>query len=100
MFNIGFGEMVMLAALALIFIGPKQLPEVARVVGRMLNELKRASDDLTGSFIKTRNSFDSQIRDVEKKLNEIATNVESPKTENTVNKEIIKEEPKKDPSQS
>ena len=36
--------------IALIFIGPQQLPEVARTIGRMLNELRRATDDLKGGF--------------------------------------------------
>ena len=50
MFNIGFSEMILIAVLALVFIGPKQLPEIARTVGRFLNEMKRASSSLTGDF--------------------------------------------------
>ncbi len=42
----GFSEILLLGAIALIFIGPKQLPEVARVIARFLHELKR----LTGDF--------------------------------------------------
>lgn len=45
MFNLGFTELLLLGAIALIFIGPKQLPDVARTLGRFLNELKRASSD-------------------------------------------------------
>jgi sec-independent protein translocase protein TatB len=47
MFNIGFTEMIVIAALALILIGPKQLPEVARTIGRLLNELKRSAGNFT-----------------------------------------------------
>ena len=68
MFNLGFGEMILLAAIALIFIGPKQLPEIARVVGRMLNEFKRATDDLTGSFVKSRDNVDNYLKNTEKEL--------------------------------
>ncbi|MGE0528305.1 MAG: twin-arginine translocase TatA/TatE family subunit [Bdellovibrionales bacterium] len=50
MFNLGFGEIVILGVLALIFIGPKQLPEVARTVGRLLNEWKRATSDFQQTF--------------------------------------------------
>lgn len=49
MFDIGFSEMLLLAAIALIAIGPKQLPDVARAIGRFLNQLK----DATGDFQKT-----------------------------------------------
>lgn len=47
MFNIGFTEMLVIAALALIFIGPKQLPEIARTLGRLLNDLKRSTSTFT-----------------------------------------------------
>ena len=50
MFNLGFSEIIMIAAIALIVIGPKQLPEVARAIGRMINEFKRATGDITTSF--------------------------------------------------
>lgn len=50
MFNLGFTELLLLGAIALIFIGPKQLPDVARTVGRFLNELKRASSDFQSTL--------------------------------------------------
>lgn len=53
MFNIGFSEMLVIAILALIFIGPKQLPEVARTIGRFLNELRRSSDAIKEEFVKS-----------------------------------------------
>lgn len=50
MFNLGFSELLLLGAIALIFIGPQQLPEMARTLGRLLNELKRASSDFQQTF--------------------------------------------------
>jgi Tat protein translocase TatB subunit len=50
MFNLGFSELLLLGVIALIFIGPNQLPELARTVGRLLNEFKRASSDFQDSF--------------------------------------------------
>lgn len=50
MFGLGLSEMLLLAVLALIVIGPKQLPEVARSLGRFLNELKRSANSLTDEF--------------------------------------------------
>lgn len=40
-----FGETIFLFVLALIIFGPKKLPEIARQVGRYLNEFKRASNE-------------------------------------------------------
>jgi sec-independent protein translocase protein TatB len=39
------GETIFLFVLALIVFGPKKLPEIARQVGRYLNEFRRASNE-------------------------------------------------------
>lgn len=65
MFDIGFGEMVLLAAIALIAIGPKQLPEVARSVGRVLRELKRAMGELTETVVSAKSAADTTIRKIQ-----------------------------------
>src|SRR5260370_40916856 len=41
----GFSETIFLFFLALIIFGPKKLPEIARQVGRALNEFRRASNE-------------------------------------------------------
>ncbi len=80
MFNMGFSEMLVLGVIALLVIGPKQLPEVARVIGRTLNEFKRATGDLTSTFYnakkeaetyvnKTTNYMHQQREEFEKSLN-------------------------------
>ncbi len=62
MFNLGISEIVLISIIALIFIGPKQLPEIARALGRALNELKRASEDLTSSVINPKNYSQSETK--------------------------------------
>lgn len=47
MFGINLTEFFVIGVLALILIGPKQLPVVARNIGRFLNELKRGADIFT-----------------------------------------------------
>ena len=64
MFNLGFSEMIVLAVVALIFIGPKQLPEIARVVGRLLNELKRATGDITEGIKEQETHLDQLSEEV------------------------------------
>jgi sec-independent protein translocase protein TatB len=41
----GFSETIFLFFLALLIFGPKKLPEIARQVGKVLNEVKRASNE-------------------------------------------------------
>lgn len=41
MFEISFGEMLVIGAVALVFIGPEKLPKVARTVGAMIGRVQR-----------------------------------------------------------
>ncbi len=50
MFGIGMPELLLILALALIVIGPKKLPDIARALGRGLAEFKRATDEMKSSF--------------------------------------------------
>ncbi|MFZ4714335.1 MAG: Sec-independent protein translocase protein TatB [Bacteriovoracaceae bacterium] len=47
MFGLGFGELLVIAVIALIFIGPKKLPELAKGLGQGLREFQNASKGLT-----------------------------------------------------
>lgn len=51
MFNLGMSEIFIICVIALIFIGPKQLPEIARTIARFLNELKRAAGEMRSTFV-------------------------------------------------
>ena len=53
MFGLSFTHLILLAIIVLVFIGPEQLPEVARTFARLLNEWKRASSDIQSSLTNT-----------------------------------------------
>jgi Tat protein translocase TatB subunit len=46
MFGIGMPELMLIFALALLVFGPKELPKIARTIGKAMGELRRASDEL------------------------------------------------------
>ena len=46
MFGIGMQEVVLICAIALIVVGPKKLPELARALGKGYAEFRRAFDDM------------------------------------------------------
>jgi TatA/E family protein of Tat protein translocase len=50
MFGLGTGEIILILVIALIFIGPKKLPEIARALGKGLAEFKRATNDIKRSL--------------------------------------------------
>ncbi len=75
MFGLGMSEIILLSVLALIIIGPKQLPEVARTLGRFINDLKRSTEGLKDE-IKKQAMGDFEIEDYlrqKKGTEEIAT---------------------------
>ena len=44
--NIGFPELIIIFAVALLVFGPKKLPEVGRSIGRALREFRKTSDEI------------------------------------------------------
>lgn len=46
MFGVGMQEIIVILVVALIVIGPKKLPDLARALGRAIGEFRRAADDL------------------------------------------------------
>ena len=64
MFGIGMPELLLLLAIALIVVGPKKLPELAKALGRGFAEFKKATNELKESletntdFSDLRKSFD------------------------------------------
>lgn len=50
MFGLGFTEILVIGVLALILLGPEQLPDLARKLGRFVNDLKRTTDGLKEEF--------------------------------------------------
>jgi sec-independent protein translocase protein TatA len=44
--SIGFGEILIILAIALIVFGPRRLPEMGRTIGRSLREFRRAAAEM------------------------------------------------------
>ncbi|MHB1398046.1 MAG: twin-arginine translocase TatA/TatE family subunit [Trichloromonadaceae bacterium] len=62
MFGIGMPELLLILALALIVIGPKKLPDIARALGKGLAEFRRATDDLKSSIQEESRTADTRDR--------------------------------------
>ncbi len=70
MFGIGMPEMLLICAVALIVIGPKKLPDLAKSLGRAFGEFKKATSDLKESL-----EIDTDLSDVSKPFDEITDDI-------------------------
>jgi Tat protein translocase TatB subunit len=52
LFGIGPGELILILILALIVFGPNRLPEVARTIGKTLNEFRKTSEEVTSAVAR------------------------------------------------
>jgi sec-independent protein translocase protein TatB len=50
MFDIGWGELVVIGIVALIAIGPKELPTVLRTLGQFMAKIRRMASEFQGQF--------------------------------------------------
>ena len=66
MFGIGMPEMLLILAVALIVIGPKKLPDLAKSLGKALGEFKKATNELKDSI-----QIDSELKDVKTTFDDI-----------------------------
>ncbi len=61
MFGIGMPEMILILAIALIVIGPKKLPDLAKSLGRAMREFKKATNELKETM-----QIDNELTEVKK----------------------------------
>src|SRR5215831_16364174 len=86
MFDIGFSEIVVIAVVALIVIGPERLPKVARTLGHMFGRLQRYVNEVKADINremeldelrKLQAQVHSAARDIEQSVTSAAHEVET-----------------------
>jgi Tat protein translocase TatB subunit len=65
MFGIGMPELMVILVVALIVLGPKRLPEIARALGKGLAEFRRATSDVTDELRKAQRAIEDEARAAE-----------------------------------
>ena len=70
MFGMGMPEILLILAIALVVIGPKKLPDLAKSMGRAMREFKKATNELKESL-----EIDTELSDVKKAFNDMNRNV-------------------------
>ncbi len=80
-FDFGAGEIMLVVLAVLLVFGPAKIPEIARNIGKFINEIKRASED-----IKTEINREADRIDRDKRLEDYKSTLDN-KIDNTTSKE-------------
>ncbi len=100
MFNFGWGEILLIGIVALIAIGPKELPTVLRSVGQMLAKVRRMANEFQGQFQEAIREAD--IADLKKQAEDVVNDVTKydplTETKNELDKTFTLPDPMADPA--
>ena len=63
MFGIGILKLIIIAIIALLIVGPKKLPDLAKTLGKSFSELRKAADEITDELKQTLQTDEKQKDD-------------------------------------
>lgn len=66
-FGIGFPEIVLIGVLFLVLFGPSKLPQMARDVGRFVNEARRSMDEFKSELVAGSDEEDDEREKTKRK---------------------------------
>jgi len=75
MFDIGWGELVVIGVVALVAIGPKELPGVLRSLGQWMGKIRRMSAEFQSQFQEALR--EAEVADLRKEAEDIKSSVSS-----------------------
>ena len=61
MFDIGWSEILVIAAVAIVVVGPKELPRMLRTFGKTMGQVRRTANDF-------KRQFDEALREAERSV--------------------------------
>jgi sec-independent protein translocase protein TatB len=75
MFDIGWSELLLIGIVALIAIGPKELPGALRTLGQWMAKIRRMASEFQNQFHEAMR--EAELADLKKEVDEMATKAQS-----------------------
>jgi sec-independent protein translocase protein TatB len=75
MFDIGWGELLLIGIVALVAIGPKELPTVLRTLGQWMGKLRRMASEFQNQFQEAMR--EAEMADLKKQVDEMTSQAQS-----------------------
>src|SRR5258705_483720 len=75
MFEIGWGELLIIGIVALIAIGPKELPGVLRTLGQWMSKLRRMASEFQNQFHEAMR--EAELADLKKQVDDMTSQAQS-----------------------
>ena len=91
MFNIGWSELLLIAVVAIIVVGPKELPRLMRTFGHYAGKLRRAAADFQRQFEDAMQ--ESELDEMRKALDDVRTTAASMQTSTSLDRPLMLPEP-------
>jgi sec-independent protein translocase protein TatB len=91
MFNIGWSELLLIAVVAIIVVGPKELPRLMRTFGHYAGKLRRAAADFQRQFEDAMQ--ESELDEMRKALDDVRTTAASMHTSTSLDRPLMLPEP-------
>ena len=82
-FDMSGGEMIVIALVALLVLGPQKMGDFARKAGKMMNEVKRVSSDFTSQLNEETGTLREDLGNIKDTLKDAANNIKDEFTKGT-----------------
>ena len=84
--SIGTSELLLIGLIALVFLGPRRLPELARKFGKVMNEFRRTTSEFKQTWER---EVTSEVDQIKNEANVFSFPDDADATENTISKKSV-----------
>jgi sec-independent protein translocase protein TatA len=82
LFGLGGGEIFLILLIVLLLFGPKRIPEIAKNLGKGLNEIKKAQREIKEEIDNYSNTINDEVAEIQKDVDDLKKSINQEFPEN------------------